>query len=96
MSNRLHCNKVVCLIVIALLNISGDCMLCSSWEKLEDAIQQIFNENAGDLSFEELYRTGYNMVLHKHGDVLYNNVERVLKDRSCLLCDKVEKNTDET
>jgi hypothetical protein len=74
----------------------GGCALCRSWEKLEDAIQQIFNENAGDLSFEELYRTGYNMVLHKHGDMLYTNVERVLKERSCLLCDKVEKNTDET
>ena len=70
--------------------------LCRSWEKLADAIQQIFDENAGDLSFEELYRTGYNMVLHKFGDVLYNNVEAVLKDRSCLLCEKVDRNTDET
>jgi len=67
-----------------------------SWDKLEDAIQQIFNENAGDLSFEELYRTGYNMVLHKHGDVLYNNVETVLKERSSLLCEKVAVHTDET
>ena len=63
---------------------------------MEDAIQHIFNENAGDLSFEELYRTGYNLVLHKNGDMLYNNVEGVLKDRSCTLCEKVEKNTDET
>ena len=74
----------------------GGCELRRSWEKLEDAIQQIFNENAGDLSFEELYRTGYNMVLHKHGDVLYTNVEKVLKDRSCLLCEKVQGNSDET
>ena len=70
--------------------------LCRSWEKLKDAIQQIFNENAGDLSFEELYRTGYNMVLHKHGDMLYSNVELVLKDRSSALCEKVERNSDET
>ena len=48
------------------------------------------------MSFEELYRTGYNMVLHKHGDVLYNNVETVLKERSSTLCEKVEKNADET
>ena len=70
--------------------------LCRSWEKLQDAIQHIFNENAGDLSFEELYRTGYNMVLHKHGDLLYSNVELVLKDRSTALCEKVERNSDET
>jgi len=63
---------------------------------LEDAIKQIFNENAGDLSFEELYRTGYNMVLHKHGDLLYNNVETVLKERSSVLCEMVAVHTDET
>ena len=83
----------------------GCCLLCSdtsfgnpirSWDKLEDAIQHIFHENAGELSFEELYRTGYNMVLHKYGDLLYKNVETILKDRSCMLCEKVEKNSDET
>eukprot|EP00960_Hanusia_phi_P054671 762734-Hanusia_phi.AAC.2 len=68
----------------------------SSWEKLEAAIIQIFNENAGELSFEELYRTGYNMVLHKHGDMLYNNVDATLKKRSIELCERVEKNPDET
>uniref|UniRef100_A0A7S0ECD9 Cullin family profile domain-containing protein n=1 Tax=Hanusia phi TaxID=3032 RepID=A0A7S0ECD9_9CRYP len=67
-----------------------------SWEKLEAAIIQIFNENAGELSFEELYRTGYNMVLHKHGDMLYNNVDATLKKRSIELCERVEKNPDET
>jgi len=65
------------------------------WQKLKDAIMQIFNENAGELSFEELYRTGYNMVLHKFGDFLYSNVETLLKERSILLCEKVEKTTDE-
>ena len=71
-------------------------LLRRSWEKLQDAIQQIFNENAGELSFEELYRTGYNMVLHKHGDMLYQNVETVLKERSGTLCEKVAQNTDKT
>ena len=71
-------------------------LLRRSWEKLQDAIQQIFNENAGELSFEELYRTGYNMVLHKHGDMLYQNVETVLKERSGALCEKVAQNTDKT
>jgi cullin 3 len=57
---------------------------------------QIFNENAGHLSFEELYRTGYNMVLHKHGDNLYTNVENLLKQRSEEICQAVQSETDLT
>jgi cullin 3 len=59
-----------------------------SWKKLHEAITQIFNEDAGALSFEELYRTGYNMVLHKHGDTLYQNVEGLFRERSTALCEK--------
>mmetsp|Transcript_9527 Transcript_9527/g.18629 ORF Transcript_9527/g.18629 Transcript_9527/m.18629 type:complete len:744 (+) Transcript_9527:126-2357(+) len=65
------------------------------WGKLRDAIMQIFNENAGELSFEELYRTGYNMVLHKFGDFLYSNVENLLTERSKELCEVVAKTPDE-
>ncbi|CAM9921785.1 unnamed protein product, partial [Ectocarpus sp. 12 AP-2014] len=32
------------------------------------------NKNASSLSFEELYRNAYNLVLHKHGDLLYAGV----------------------
>jgi len=67
-----------------------------SWDMLKSAILQIFTENAGDLSFEELYRTGYNMVLHKFGEMLYSNVEKLLRERSTLLCERVERNPDET
>ncbi|KAJ7537211.1 hypothetical protein O6H91_12G102700 [Diphasiastrum complanatum] len=42
-----------------------------TWKILEDAIHQIYNHNASNLSFEELYRSAYNMVLHKYGDKLY-------------------------
>ncbi|CAI7835604.1 unnamed protein product [Closterium sp. NIES-53] len=42
-----------------------------TWGILEDAIHQIYNHNASGLSFEELYRNAYNMVLHKYGDRLY-------------------------
>jgi cullin 3 len=28
------------------------------------------------LSYEELYRTAYNLVLHKHGELLYDNVRK--------------------
>ncbi|CAI6002869.1 unnamed protein product [Closterium sp. NIES-64] len=42
-----------------------------TWGILEDAIHQIYSHNASGLSFEELYRNAYNMVLHKYGDRLY-------------------------
>jgi len=50
-----------------------------SWKKLDDAIREIYNHNASGLSFEELYRTAYNMVLHKHGARLYDKLAENLK-----------------
>ncbi|KAL8274169.1 hypothetical protein Esti_002011 [Eimeria stiedai] len=41
------------------------------WICLRDAFQQIFNHNAASLSFEELYRYAYTLVLHKRGQKLY-------------------------
>ncbi|XP_057777170.1 cullin-3A-like [Salvia miltiorrhiza] len=45
-----------------------------TWKVLEDAIKEIYNHNASGLSFEELYRNAYNMVLHKFGDKLYSGL----------------------
>ena len=42
-----------------------------TWQTLHDAIREIHRQNASGLSFEELYRNAYNMVLHKFGDKLY-------------------------
>jgi len=47
-----------------------------SWAKLEVAIDEIYNKNASQLYFEEVYRTAYNMVLQKHGDMLYRGVTK--------------------
>jgi len=66
-----------------------------SWDKLEKAIDEIFQENAGNLSFEELYRTGYNMVLHKHGEYLYQQVAVVLQKRSEELLERAVHTPDE-
>mmetsp|Transcript_24421 Transcript_24421/g.53296 ORF Transcript_24421/g.53296 Transcript_24421/m.53296 type:complete len:740 (-) Transcript_24421:186-2405(-) len=46
----------------------------NTWKILEDAIYEIQNHNAFGLSFEELYRNAYNMVLHRFGDRLYNGL----------------------
>ena len=43
----------------------------NTWIALKSAIAEIHNQNASTLSFEELYRNAYNLVLHKHGELLY-------------------------
>ncbi|KAL3662375.1 hypothetical protein V7S43_012702 [Phytophthora oleae] len=50
------------------------------WASLRKAIDEIFSHNASLLSFEELYRNSYNLVLHKHGDLLYNGVVAVIAE----------------
>eukprot|EP01038_Epipyxis_sp_PR26KG_P004921 gene4921-6884_t len=47
-------------------------------QSLERAIEEIYNQNASQLRFEELYRYGYNLVLHKHGDLLYDRIAATL------------------
>jgi cullin 3 len=46
------------------------------WNTIRDAIQKIYAQKASQLSYEELYRTAYNLVLHKHGEMLYDNVRK--------------------
>jgi len=48
------------------------------WHLLKDAIQEIQRKNNSGLSFEELYRNAYTMVLHKHGERLYNGLKEVV------------------
>jgi len=49
-----------------------------TWQTLHDAIHEIHRQNASGLSFEELYRNAYNMVLHKFGDKLYNGLTETI------------------
>lgn len=50
------------------------------WQLLKNAIQEIQKKNNSGLSFEELYRNAYTMVLHKHGEKLYNGLKEVVTD----------------
>jgi cullin 3 len=52
----------------------------SIWELLKNAIQEIQKKNNSGLSFEELYRNAYTMVLHKHGEKLYSGLREVVSD----------------
>ncbi|PIC47860.1 hypothetical protein B9Z55_007054 [Caenorhabditis nigoni] len=51
-----------------------------TWEYLKSAIQAIQRKNDPGPSFEELYRSVYTMVLHKHGDRLYNSLREVIRE----------------
>lgn len=46
----------------------------TTWQTLERAFLEIHTKNASQLSFEELYRNAYKIVLKKKGDELYNKV----------------------
>ncbi|XP_032830819.1 cullin-3 isoform X2 [Petromyzon marinus] len=50
------------------------------WNLLKNAIQEIQKKNNSGLSFEELYRNAYTMVLHKHGEKLYTGLREVVTE----------------
>lgn len=45
-----------------------------TWATLREAIIEINRRNTTQLSFEQLYRYAYNLVLHKHGEYLYQGL----------------------
>jgi cullin 3 len=55
-----------------------------TWGVLEGALREIHTKNASRLSFEELYRNAYKLVLKKKGEELYNRVsgleQKLLRD----------------
>ena len=53
---------------------SADVDFESTWGILEKAFREIHTKNASALSFEELYRNAYKIVLKKKGEELYNRV----------------------
>lgn len=61
-----------------------------SWSILANAIIQIQNKNVSNLSYEQLYRKAYILVLRKYGGKLYDHVsqlilQHLLKRREYLL-----------
>ncbi len=50
------------------------------WQMLKNAIQEIQKKNNSGLSFEELYRNAYTMVLNKHGEKLYTGLKEVVNE----------------
>lgn len=46
----------------------------NTWATIEAAFREIHTKNASQLSYEELYRHAYRIVLKKKGEQLYNKV----------------------
>ena len=51
-----------------------------NWEILQNAISQIQNKNVSNLSYEQLYRKAYLLVIRKHGEQLYEKVAETVKE----------------
>ena len=55
-----------------------DQLIDNIWLLLKNAIQEIQKKNNSGLSFEELYRNAYTMVLLKHGEKLYTGMKEAV------------------
>ena len=66
------------------------------WTLLSQSIDEIYNKNASNLSFEELYRFSYQLVMTKHGEFLYNNVKQTFQRHlhKMALCIESSRNED--
>lgn len=53
-------------------------LIDSIWLLLKNAIIEIQKKNNSGLSFEELYRNAYTMVLLKHGERLYTGMKEAV------------------
>lgn len=62
-----------------------------TWGALANAIDEIYNRNASQLSFEELYRNAYNLVLHKYGTLLYEGVTQKLTQHLTATAKRLEE-----
>ena len=52
----------------------------SMWDALASSLREIHTKNASKLSFEELYRNAYKLVLKKRGETLYIRVKEFEED----------------
>lgn len=62
------------------LNNAADVDFEGTWSTLASAFREIHTKNASQLSFEQLYRNAYKLVLRKQGGDLYNRVAKFEQD----------------
>ncbi|KDD74038.1 cullin, partial [Helicosporidium sp. ATCC 50920] len=68
----------------------------TTWALLRNAIQEINSHNASGLSFEELYRNAYHMVVYKFGDRLYQGLVQVEREHLSGVAGRIESVGSET
>lgn len=66
------------------------------FNSLNLAIDQIFTKQTSLLSFNELYNYGYQLVIHKHGDLLYNGVAASIRSHLLSILQHVTSAPNET
>lgn len=64
------------------------------WNSLATAIDEIVLRNSSILSFEELYRNSYNLVIQKHGKLLYDGVTSKLSHHLNLAAQRLAQTPD--
>ncbi|KAL9644431.1 hypothetical protein ABK040_013659 [Willaertia magna] len=52
-----------------------------TWNLLHEAILQIYDKQSSNLSYEELHRSAYKLVLNRHSEILYKNINDCIKNR---------------
>ncbi|KAL2870988.1 cullin family protein [Aspergillus lucknowensis] len=60
----------------------------SDWKAVESSLKKIHTKDASDLSFEQLYRNSYNIVLVQRGNELYERTKQLERE---WLCEEVRK-----
>ena len=65
------------------------------WNTIREAIHKIYAKQASSLSYEELYRTAYNLVLHKHGELLYTGVKNTTVELLQPMVDNIIRNSED-
>uniref|UniRef100_A0A7S3PYP2 Cullin family profile domain-containing protein n=1 Tax=Chaetoceros debilis TaxID=122233 RepID=A0A7S3PYP2_9STRA len=66
------------------------------WLNLASAMNEIHNRNSSSLSFEELYRAAYNLVIQKHGTLLYKGVTDKLSEQLLATAERLSSAPDST
>eukprot|EP00276_Gloeochaete_wittrockiana_P009950 CAMPEP_0184657638 /NCGR_PEP_ID=MMETSP0308-20130426/20785_1 /TAXON_ID=38269 /ORGANISM="Gloeochaete witrockiana, Strain SAG 46.84" /LENGTH=732 /DNA_ID=CAMNT_0027095707 /DNA_START=65 /DNA_END=2263 /DNA_ORIENTATION=- len=67
-----------------------------TWSTLKEAIYEIHRHNASGLSFEELYRKAYNMVLHKYGERLYSGLQETVDEHLKTVAEAIAASNDDS
>ena len=62
---------------------------------MENAIHEINNDNSSGLSFEELHRNAYNMVVNKYGPRLYTGLQITTEKHLAKIADTIERRNGE-